>query len=235
MKTRIVFAILVVALFFSCNNGARTGANISLSTNIDSVSYAVGISQSKNLLTQVPEFNVDAFMAGFLDVADSTDLKISEDNVQTILQAFGKKIQERQQAKRTKELETQYNDVKKEGLDFLEANKAKNGVKVTASGLQYMVVKEGKGKKPEGPTANVTVAYKGTTPDGTEFDSNDSATFALNGVIRGWTEGVQLMKEGAKYKFFIPQELAYGANPRPGSPIKPFMPLVFEIELLKVN
>lgn len=109
---------------------------------------------------------------------------------------------------------------------------------MTASGLQYVVLKEGTGPKPTA-TSNVTVHYHGTTPDGTVFDSSvergEPVPLSLNQVILGWTEGLQLMKEGGKYRFFIPQELAYGANPRPGGPIKPFMPLVFEVELIQIN
>ena len=114
----------------------------------------------------------------------------------------------------------------------------KKGVITTESGLQYIVMKEGTGQQPTA-TSNVTVHYHGTTPEGIVFDSSvdrgEPATFGLDQVIKGWTEGVALMKEGAKYRFFIPQELAYGANPRPGGPIKPYMPLVFEVELLKIN
>jgi FKBP-type peptidyl-prolyl cis-trans isomerase len=129
-------------------------------------------------------------------------------------------------------------NVKESGMQFLEENKNKEGIQVTETGLQYTVIFEGDGKQPS-ETSNVTVHYHGTTPEGEVFDSSvergEPATFGLNQVIKGWTEGVQLMKEGAKYKFFIPQELAYGANPRPGGPIKPYMPLVFEIELISVN
>ena len=126
----------------------------------------------------------------------------------------------------------------KEGEEFLAENAKKEGVITTESGLQYIIMKEGTGKKPT-ETSNVTVHYHGTTPDGTVFDSSvergEPATFNLNQVIKGWTEGVALMKEGAKYKFFIPQELAYGANPRPGGPIKPYMPLIFEVELISIQ
>ena len=129
------------------------------------------------------------------------------------------------------------NTIFKEGLEFMKQNKKRPGVKVTRSGLQYEIMREGKGLKP-GPTANVKVHYHGTTPSGEVFDSSvdrgQPATFGLNQVIKGWTEGLQLMSAGAQYKFFIPQELAYGANPQPGSIIKPFMPLVFEVELLEI-
>ncbi len=130
-----------------------------------------------------------------------------------------------------------YADVKKEGIAFLEKNKSEKGVKVTESGLQYIVLKEGRGEKPIA-TSRVKVHYHGTLIDGTVFEStvekNTPAEFGVNEVIKGWIEGLQLMKEGAKYKFFIPQELAYGANPRPGK-IKPFMPLIFELELLEIK
>ncbi len=231
---KVLILVVTIASLASCNN-ERQNSNIDLSTNIDSVSYAIGSSQARGLLSQVPNLNIDAFIKGYLDVADSTEVKISEGDCQAILQVYGQKLQAEQLAKQQAQIEAQYADVKQSGIKFLEANKSKPGIKVTPSGLQYQIIKEGTGKQPQGPTANVTVSYKGTTPEGVEFDSNDSTSFALNQVISGWTEGVQLMKEGAKYKFFIPQELAYGANPRQGGVIKPFMPLVFEIELFKVN
>ena len=234
MKVKIGLAILTTTLL-ACNGKKNIDSDVILTKNIDSVSYSIGASQAKGLMNQVPDLNVDAFIAGYLDVADSTELIIPEANHQAILQAFGKKMQETQRLKQQKEQESKFADIKKASLDFLESNKSKPGVKTTESGIQYIVLEEGTGKQPEGPTTKVTVSYKGTTIDGTEFDSSDSYTTALNAVIKGWTEGVQLMKEGAKYKFFIPQELAYGANPRPGGPIQPFMALIFEIELIKVN
>ena len=107
----------------------------------------------------------------------------------------------------------------------------------TASGLQYIVIKEGNGSKPTS-SSKVKVHYHGTTPAGQVFDSSvdrgEPITFGLNQVIKGWTEGLQLMTVGSKFKFFIPQELAYGANPQPGSVIEPYMPLVFEVELLEI-
>ena len=125
---------------------------------------------------------------------------------------------------------------KKQGEDFLAANKKKPGVVTTASGLQYEILNKTEGPKPTS-TTKVQVHYHGTTPDGDVFDSsvdrNKPAEFGLNQVIKGWTEGLQLMSEGSKYRFFIPQELAYGANPS-GDIIKPFMPLIFEVELLDI-
>jgi len=125
----------------------------------------------------------------------------------------------------------------KEGAAFLAANAKKAGVKSTPSGLQYLVIKEGAGKKPTAADA-VTVHYRGTLINGSEFDSsykrNQPATFPLNQVIKGWTEGVQLMKEGGKYRFFIPSELAYGSRGA-GGLIGPNATLIFEVELISVQ
>ena len=124
------------------------------------------------------------------------------------------------------------------GEAFLAENAKKEGVKTTASGLQYKVLKEGTGKSPK-DTDTVQVHYKGTLLDGTEFDSSikrgQPAEFPLNRVIPGWTEGVQLMKEGAKYQFTIPSKLAYGERGTPGGPIPPNSTLVFEVELLSIK
>jgi len=239
MKKVSLLAIASVTLF-ACGGGGENTANVTLTSNIDSVSYAIGTSQAKGLMAQVPELNVAAFMKGYNDVVDSSDLKITEADAQLILQAFGQKKQAEAAVAQQADQEAMYGSVKEDGLKFLEENKTKEGVQVTASGLQYIVLKEGTGAQPTA-TSNVEVHYHGTTPDGTVFDSSvergESISFPLNQVIQGWTEGVSLMKVGAKYKFFIPQELAYGSQPQrdPNSPIKPFMPLVFEVELIKIN
>ena len=127
---------------------------------------------------------------------------------------------------------------KKEGDVFLAENGKKDGVKTTASGLQYKVVTEGTGKAPHA-TDKVTVNYRGTLLDGTEFDSSykrgEPATFGLNQVIKGWTEGIPLMKEGSKWTFFIPSELAYGDRGTPGGPIGPNAVLIFDVELLSIG
>ena len=239
MKKIILPAIIAVTIM-SCGK-KESSADFTLTNEIDSVSYALGANMANNIVKDFSDANSDAFIKGFKDVLDSGDLKIKIEGLQGVLQPFFQKKQQeamvKQQAEAEKTANAQFGDVKIQGEKFLEENKSKPGVKVTASGLQYIVIKEGKGKQ---PTANsdVKVHYHGTTPDGTVFDSSvergEPITFNASQVIPGWTEGLQLMKEGAKYKFFIPQDLAYGANPRPGGPIKPFMPLVFEVELIQI-
>ncbi|MBI2279249.1 MAG: FKBP-type peptidyl-prolyl cis-trans isomerase [Bacteroidetes bacterium] len=239
MKKIILPAIIAVSIM-SCDKG-ESSADLTLTNEIDSVSYALGANMANNIAKDFSEANSDAFIKGFKDVLDSAVLNIPIENLQGVLQPFFQRKQQeamiKQQAEAEKAANEQFGDVKVQGEKFLEENKTKPGVKVTASGLQYIVMKEGKGKQPTAES-NVEVHYHGTTTDGTVFDSSvergKSITFNASQVIPGWTEGLQLMKEGAKYKFFIPQELAYGANPQPGSPIKPFMPLVFEVELIKI-
>jgi len=239
MKKVSLLAIASVTLF-ACGGEGENTANVSLTSNIDSVSYAIGTSQAKGLMAQVPELNVAAFMKGYNDVVDSSDLMVTDADAQLILQAFGQKKQAEAAVAQQADQAAMYGNVKEDGIKFLEANKAKEGVQVTTSGLQYIVLEEGSGPQPTAES-NVEVHYHGTTPDGTVFDSSvdrgESISFALNQVIPGWTEGVALMKVGGKCKFFIPQELAYGANAPQGGqgPIKPFMPLVFEVELIKIN
>ena len=238
---KITLSVIGALTLLACGNGGNEEATtVALNNNIDSVSYIYGTNIGNSLLANLEEGNFEAFKKGLQDVLDSADLMVSQEEGQVIIQAYAQKKQMEQMAKQQQEQETMYASVKEDGIKFLEENKTKEGVQVTPSGLQYIVLKEGTGKQPVA-TSNVTVHYHGTTPDGTVFDSSvergETIDFPLNGVIPGWTEGVQLMKEGAKYKFFIPQELAYGANAPQGGqgPIKPFMPLVFEVELIKVN
>jgi len=233
---KLLVAVMAVATLASCNNGVKRVS--SLNNELDSVSYSLGVDMAFKLKDAFPDISKDLLIQGYVDAMDSVNLLVAEEGIDNQLRAYFQKAQQRKQQEAA---EAKYGDVKEAGIKFLEENKAKEGVITTDSGLQYVVLEEGSGETPDGPTANVEVHYHGTTPDGTVFDSSvdrkKSISFALNRVIKGWTEGVQLMKEGSKYKFFIPQELAYGANaPQGGSgPIKPFMPLVFEVELIKIN
>ncbi len=237
---KITLSVIAAITLFSCGTGEGDSPQITLTNNLDSVSYAIGISTANNIQQQFAEGNMDAYVAGLNDALDSSELLITNEECQSIIQLYSQKKQMEQMAKQQQEQEAMYGNVKADGIKFLEDNKANEGVQVTASGLQYIVLKKGTGKQAT-PSSDVTVHYHGTTPDGTVFDSSvdrgETISFNLGQVIPGWTEGVALMKEGAKYKFFIPQELAYGANAPQGGqgPIKPFMPLVFEVELFKVN
>ena len=239
---KLVKKLAVVAItvsMFSCGNQAQD-VKI-LETELDSVSYAVGLSMSGQLKSNFSEVNKSILAQGIRNGLDSTNLLIDAKDMQEVLSGYFKKKQQAQmeerQAAASKAAEAKFGENKKAGEDFLEANKSKKGVKTTESGIQYIVLKEGSGEKPAGPMTKVKVHYHGTNIEGNIFDSSvdrgTPATFGLNQVIKGWTEGVQLMNEGAKYKFFIPQELAYGAQQK-GENIKPFSTLIFEIELLEV-
>ena len=231
-------AVVATVTLVSCGNQAQEVK--SLETELDSVSYAVGLSMSGQLKSNFSEVNKDILAQGIRNGLDSTNLLIESKDIQKVLSSYFQKKQQAQmkekQDKAAKAAEAEFGENKKAGEDFLAANKSKDGVKTTASGIQYIVMKEGTGEKPTGPTSRVKVHYHGTNLDGQVFDSSvDKGTpseFGLNQVIKGWTEGVQLMNVGSKYKFFIPQELAYGPQQR-GANIKPFSTLVFEIELLE--
>jgi FKBP-type peptidyl-prolyl cis-trans isomerase FklB len=235
---KLAVAAITVSMF-SCGNQVQDVKK--LETELDSVSYAVGLSMSGQLKSNFSEVNKAILAQGIRNGLDSTNLLIDAKDLQVVLSGYFKKKQQAQmeerQAAASKAAEAKFGENKKAGEDFLEANKSKKGVQTTESGIQYIVLKEGSGKKPAGPMTKVKVHYHGTNIEGNIFDSSvdrgTPATFGLNQVIKGWTEGVQLMNEGAKYKFFIPQELAYGAQQK-GENIKPFSTLIFEIELLEV-
>jgi FKBP-type peptidyl-prolyl cis-trans isomerase FklB len=230
-STRNTLAVLVIGILFSCENQVKEVK--SLETELDSVSYAVGLSMSSQLKNGFEDVNKEILIQAIRNGLDYTNLLLDSKDIQKTIQTY---FQKKQEENKKKEL-AKFEVYKKEGIAFLEANKTQEGVKTTKSGLQYSVLKEGKGKKAK-TTDRVKVHYHGTTVDGTVFDSSvDRGTpseFGVTQVIKGWTEGLQLMKVGSKYKFFIPQELAYGANPRPGI-IKPYMALIFEVELLEIK
>jgi len=219
----------------------NTNTSDKLLNQIDTVSYALGLNMAYSVKPVFEDINVSLFVQGYEEADDSLNVLIKTKDLGSFVSPFMQKKQQelmqKQQAKAAIQAEKEFGPLKEAGIKFLEENKKKKGVVTTASGLQYEVLKKGNSNKPAA-TDNVTVHYHGTTPEGTIFDSSvdrgEPSSFGLNQVIKGWTEGLQLMGEGAKYKFTIPQELAYGANPR-GAVIKPFMPLVFEVELIKIN
>lgn len=240
MKTiKLVLALVVMSVMVSCNNQGITKK--SLETGIDTASYALGLDLAFKLKGNFSEIDRDLLIQGIMNGMDSTDMKIAPEKINVILQEFFKKKQEeerlKQQEAALKNAENEFGAVKLEGEKFLELNKDNKEVVVTDSGLQYIVLKEGSGEKPLA-TSKVKVHYTGTLIDGTVFDSSvergTPAEFGVSQVIRGWTEGLQLMSPGAKYKFFIPQDLGYGSSPRQGGKIRPFDALVFEVELIEI-
>jgi len=225
------YLLVVVLMLFTIACSQNTAQNVDLKTFEDSVSYAIGADIARNFESQKMDVNNDAFVNGFNDVASKGDVKISEEEALNILTKYQKVMT----AKREAEANAASLENTVKGQEFLAANKTKEGVKVTASGLQYKVITLGKGAQPL-VTDKVKVHYKGTLIDGTKFDSSyDRGTpteFPLSGVIRGWTEGLQLMPVGSKFEFYIPGELAYGA--RAPQTIGPNQTLIFEIELLEI-
>ena len=200
---------------------------------MDKLSYALGIGIGSQLANMgAKELSIDDFAQAIKDVLSGADLKVDETEAQQLVQKFFQEQEEKQQA-----VDTEANKAFRQvGEDFLSDNAQKEGVIVLPSGLQYQVLREGNGKQPK-VTDRVKCHYEGTLIDGTKFDSSydrgEPATFGLNQVIAGWTEGVQLMQEGAKYRFFIPYNLAYGERGA-GSSIPPFAALVFDVELIEV-
>ncbi len=197
------------------------------------VSYGIGYNLGKNLMRDQLDLDPQVLVKGIVDAMTKKKPLMSDEEIQSTLVAFQKELRAKQEAK-MKEA-SQANVAK--GKQFLATNAKKEGVKTTKSGLQYKVVKQGKGKTP-GLKDSVTTHYRGTLINGKEFDSsykrNQPATFPVNGVIRGWTEALQLMKEGDKWQLFIPSDLAYGQRGS-GPDIGPNEVLIFDIELLKVN
>ena len=203
-----------------------------LTTEKEKVSYMVGMDMSRNLEPIKGEIDVDVMVQAIRDSLAGKGKLMTDQEAEQVRQAFVQKITAQQQAKQQEAAGKN----KAEGEKFLAENKSKPGVKPTASGLQYQVITEGKGPKPAA-TDQVKVHYVGTLIDGTKFDSSidrgEPATFGLNGVIPGWTEALQLMPVGSKYKLFVPANLAYGDRGTPG-PIGPNATLIFEVELLEI-
>ncbi len=201
---------------------------------MDKLSYALGlgIGQQLKQMGLKDSLVIDDFAASIADVLNDNDLKVSHQEGQAIVNAFFQDLESKQKAAQAEAGKA----AKTAGEDFLAENAKKDGVTVTKSGLQYEVLNEGSGKKPKA-TDTVRCHYEGRLLDGTVFDSsykrNEPADFGLQQVIAGWTEGVQLMAEGAKYRFYIPYMLAYGEGGA-GAMIPPFSTLVFDVELIKV-
>ena len=226
--------IFAASLFFASTSFSQNAVNSKsvVKNQIDSVSYLLGVAIATNISNDLKEGNIELILKGMRDKLTGNSELISDPTNQVLNGFFQKKQHEKKQQ------EEQLGQLAKaEGEKFLQENKKNKKVKVTPSGLQYEILKEGKGEKPT-ETSQVKVHYHGTTIDGKVFDSSvdrgEPIVFGLNQVIKGWTEGVQLMPIGSKFKFYIPQELAYGEN-APSPAIKPYSTLIFEVELLGIE
>jgi FKBP-type peptidyl-prolyl cis-trans isomerase FkpA len=223
---------LATAVLAAAVAAPNAGAVDKLTTEKDKVSYMVGMDLSNNLQQIKGQIDPAIVAQALTDALSGGKTLLTQEEALQVRQSFVQKMQAEMAEKQT----AAAGKNKAEGEAFLAANKSKPGVKTTASGLQYQVIKEGTGKKP-GPNDQVKVHYLGTLIDGTKFDSSydrgQPAQFALNGVIPGWTEALQLMTVGSKYKLFIPSSLGYGEKGTPG-PIGPNSALVFEVELLEI-
>ena len=202
--------------------------NIRMQELKEKVSYAVGLSIAESLKSQqLDGLNLDLLKDGIQDIFEQRELKINPQEANGLIQSY---LEEANSAA--------FGENKENGIAFLEENKNKDGISSTESGLQYEIIQEGTGNKPSA-TDTVTVHYHGTLIDGTVFDSSTErgtpASFGVNQVIPGWTEALQLMSVGSKFRLYIPQELAYGANPHPGGPIQPYSALIFDVELIEIK
>ncbi|WP_026352770.1 FKBP-type peptidyl-prolyl cis-trans isomerase [Solimonas variicoloris] len=231
----LALSVAAAALIAGCakKDDKAAAGNAALETDAQKFGYAIGVDLGKSLQPVKEDVDLAALKAGLDDAFAGTAPKMDDAAREEIKNTVAKKMQERQ----LKQREEQATKNKDEGQKFLEENGKRDGVKTTASGLQYEVITEGKGAHPKA-TDTVTVHYKGTLINGEEFDSSYSrgqpVSFPLGNVIPGWTEGVQLMTPGSKYKFYIPSDLAYGERGA-GVKIGPNQVLIFEVELLSVG
>jgi len=225
MKKYIKIA-LVVSVISSCQNLTQQKFNFDEANELEKVSYSIGINVATSIKSEgLDSINSFYISKGFQDVFENKDLAI---NIEESNKIIGEYFNKKQDAKNQR--------LAIDSKIFLEENKQKDGVMTTESGLQYLILSEGRGNNPT-LNDNVTVHYHGTLIDGTIFDSSvdrkQPATFPLNGVIQGWQEALQMMSVGSKWKIFIPSELAYGESG--AGAIGPNSTLIFEVELLSIN
>ena len=233
--TKGILCTALAVFIFSCHNSGEDSTKAepqSPQTEKEKISYAIGANMAQSIDEISDELDLAMLQRGMSDQIYGKDLLVSKEEAQILLQAFTQQLMAKQQEEMSK---TAMENLE-EGQAYLKENETREGIIVTDSGLQYRVLKEGKGKSP-GKTDRIKVHYKGTKLDGTVFDSSyergEPATFQVDQVIQGWTEGVQLMNEGGKYRLFIPANLAYGEGGA-GQEIGPNEVLIFEVELLEV-
>ncbi|OPY88064.1 MAG: Outer membrane protein MIP precursor [Syntrophus sp. PtaU1.Bin208] len=222
----LVFFLLTALPAFSADK-------VVLKTQKDKVSYAIGCNIGNDFKQKSIDINPNALLQGITDALAGSPKSLTDKEMAEAMMALRQELQTRQRESAGKAAARN----KKEGADFLAKNRLKEGVKVTPSGLQYRVITDGKGDTPK-PSDTVTVHYRGTLIDGTEFDSsykrNEPSTFPLSGVIPGWTEGLQLMRPGGTYELYLPSNLAYGERGA-GETIGPEAVLIFTVKLISIN
>ena len=226
------FLVVLCSMFYGCEGETDLKAPVSLAGDEELASYGFGQEIGNSLLPMKDYVEIDKLFRGIEDALDGIESPVPMAELAQAGQRFVQKVEEEQRT----EMEAVGVENTQEGEAFLETNALVEGVTVTDSGLQYLILEEATGPTPES-TNQVRVHYRGTLIDGTEFDSsysrNEPATFGVQGVIPGFGEGLQLMSVGSKYRFFIPSELAYGANGA-GGMIGPNATLIFELELLEI-
>lgn len=229
----LVFAYLAAAVFGCAPEQPAAEEEPKLETQQDRISYTIGLNIGNDFVKQDLDINPELLLLGIEDALNQHEPRLTEEEMVAEIQAFQQQLQQQQMEKIQALAEE--NKVKSEA--FLKENAEKEDVVVLDSGLQYQVIEPGEGDSPTSDST-VTVHYRGTLVDGTEFDSsysrNQPATFPVNGVIPGWAEALPLMKEGAKWKLFIPSDLAYGESGA-GNEIGPNAALIFEVELLSIE
>ncbi len=231
---RTLLAVVTAGILAGCSTASQPEAEPELTSTVQKVSYGMGLVLGERMRNDLPDLQIDQFLQGIRHGQDDDDTvaRMSPEEVQQALMTYQQQLQEDQAA----ELESQAEDNKTAGEKFLAENGKKDGITTTSSGLQYEVIEAAEGAKPAA-TDKVKVHYTGELLSGDVFDSSrergEPVTFGLNQVIPGWTEGLQLMSEGSRYKLYIPSDLAYGPGGNRG--IGPNETLVFDVELLEIN
>ena len=225
--TPVIILSVGFGFFFGCNGQEMSTKEVQLNNEIDSVSYSMGVNIAQNIKSQgMKELNVNALAMAFNDILNDQTPKMDAATCNMVINDYFQNLQT-----------ARAEESKQAGSTFLDENKSRENVTTTESGLQYEVLVEGNGPKPEAED-EVTVHYHGTTLDGTVFDSSvnrgEPVNFPVNGVIQGWQEALQLMPVGSKWKLFIPSDLAYGPRGA-GQSIGPNETLIFEVELISIN
>jgi len=227
----LLTAVLSIAML--ANQACAGEKKMELKSEKDKVSYSIGLEIGSSFKKQAMDIDTDALAAGIKDALSGSKPILTENEVKEVMTAFQKGMA----AKQAEKMKGLAEKNSKEGEAFLAENKKKEGVKTTDSGLQYKVITPGNGPMPK-DTDTVSVNYRGTLIDGTEFDSSykrgEAVSFPVNGVIKGWTEALQLMKVGSKWQLFIPSNIAYGERGA-GGQIGPNATLIFEVELLSIK